>query len=145
MQDSAEKQTADLVQSAKRGRGRPVTGKAQSSADRQRAYRERLKNGLVPKKSNVTENKENIVVDVEWFVERIDQLQQQVSDLFNREAKALSEVARLQRLLDLTGIDLIEERNRSGELLQRVYKAEYELDRFRQVRKRNVTKKEQGA
>jgi uncharacterized coiled-coil protein SlyX len=42
MKDQADIQTIDLFQ-PKRGRGRPVTGTAQTSADRQRAYRLRKK------------------------------------------------------------------------------------------------------
>ncbi len=46
MIDPADKQTADLPleeKPAKRGRGRPATGKAMTPAEKQKAYRERLK------------------------------------------------------------------------------------------------------
>lgn len=43
MQDSTDKQTVDLFQHEIRVRGRPVTGQAQTNADRQRAYRLRKK------------------------------------------------------------------------------------------------------
>jgi hypothetical protein len=55
MKDALDTQTTDLFPSAKRGRGRPVTGAAQSNADRQRAYRQRLKSGQVVKLPTVTE------------------------------------------------------------------------------------------
>lgn len=43
MIDHLDKQTQPMDLQQKRGRGRPVTGKALSNADRQRAYRERQK------------------------------------------------------------------------------------------------------
>ena len=50
MIDPADKQTASLpLEQPKRGRGRPVTGEALTPAQKQKAYRERLK-------SNVTKN-----------------------------------------------------------------------------------------
>lgn len=50
MIDPADKQTTSLpLEQPKRGRGRPSTGKAMTPAEKQKAYRERMKN-----KSNVT-------------------------------------------------------------------------------------------
>jgi chromosome segregation ATPase len=55
MKDQADRQTTDIFESAKRGRGRPVTGQAMTNADRQKAYRQRLKSGQVIKLPTVTE------------------------------------------------------------------------------------------
>lgn len=43
MKDAADNRTFELVDPPKRGRGRPATGAAVSAADRQKAYRERLR------------------------------------------------------------------------------------------------------
>ncbi|WP_426993793.1 hypothetical protein [Methylomonas sp. CM2] len=59
MIDQADTQTVDLFAPQKRGRGRPSTGKAMTPAEKQRAYRERLKS------RNVTENKNGNVTDTE--------------------------------------------------------------------------------
>lgn len=53
MIDALDKQTQSLqFEPAKRGRGRPKTGKAMTPAEKQRAYRERQKEAA----GNVTEN-----------------------------------------------------------------------------------------
>lgn len=49
MKDQADCQTVDFFQSAKRGRGRPVSGQAMTNAERQRAYRQRKKTVTVTK------------------------------------------------------------------------------------------------
>jgi len=53
MIDPADKQTQQLPLEAKRGRGRPSTGKALSPAEKQKAYRERIK-------GNVTDDSEKV-------------------------------------------------------------------------------------
>ncbi len=55
MIDQADTQTVDLFQPIKRGRGRPSTGKAMTPAEKQRAYRQRLKSGNVTKKATTQE------------------------------------------------------------------------------------------
>lgn len=55
MKDQVDQLTVDIFETARRGRGRPITGLAVSNADRQRAYRQRLKSGLVIKLPTVTE------------------------------------------------------------------------------------------
>ncbi|OHX37211.1 hypothetical protein BJL95_21330 [Methylomonas sp. LWB] len=59
MIDQADTQTVDLFAPQKRGRGRPSTGKALTPAEKQKAYRERLKS------RNFTENKNGNVTDKE--------------------------------------------------------------------------------
>jgi hypothetical protein len=55
MKDQADRQTIDIFDSAKRGRGRPSTGKAMTNAERQKAYRLRVKTGQVVQLPTVTE------------------------------------------------------------------------------------------
>ena len=61
MIDTNDNQTQALpLDQAKRGRGRPATGKALSPAEKQKAYRERLAN-----KGNVTEIEDNLIKALE--------------------------------------------------------------------------------
>ncbi len=55
MIDQADTQTVDRFQPVKRGRGRPSTGKAMTPAEKQRAYRQRLKSGNVTQKASTQE------------------------------------------------------------------------------------------
>ncbi|EIC29834.1 MULTISPECIES: hypothetical protein [Methylomicrobium] len=60
MIDHLDKQTVDLFQTAKRGRGRPVTGQAMTNAERQKRYRQSLKIKTV----TVTNNQDTD--DTDW-------------------------------------------------------------------------------
>lgn len=64
MIDPADKQTAALPLEPKRGRGRPATGQAMTPAEKQRAYRERIKGNVKELEKrlarNVTENVEEL-------------------------------------------------------------------------------------
>lgn len=62
MKDTNDKVTLDMYQEQKR-LGRPVTGKAQSNADRQRAYRQRVKKTGYTITSVHPLNFENTLVD----------------------------------------------------------------------------------
>jgi hypothetical protein len=55
MQDQTDTQTVDMFASAKRGPGRPETGKAMSNAERQKAYRQRKAAGSVQSLPSVSE------------------------------------------------------------------------------------------
>jgi hypothetical protein len=54
MKDKADRQTADIFEAVKRRRGRPFTGQAVTNADRQRAYRQRIKKGQAVTKNQKT-------------------------------------------------------------------------------------------
>ena len=82
MIDPADKQTQPLPldeQPAKKRRGRPTTGKAMTPAEKQRAYRERLK-------SNVTDNMhkrvaEDLRAELQNAIERIHELENELAKI----------------------------------------------------------------
>ena len=96
MIDPADKQTASLhLEQPKRGRGRPATGAALTPAQKQKAYRERLK-------SNVTE-KESTAEEVEKLREmaraefkRAEGLKAQVIDMGLKIAQLENKVTELE-------------------------------------------------
>ncbi len=105
MKDQADKQTTDMFQ-AKRGRGRPVTGQAQTNADRQRAYRQRVKTGAFEKR-NVTENKTvNNDAAFDAMANRIAKLELELQEAKDRLGKQLF-------INDRQGTELIEMRKKS--------------------------------
>lgn len=97
MIDPADKQKASLpLEQPKRGRGRPATGAALTPAQKQKAYRERLK-------SNVTE-KESTAEEVEKLREmaraefkRAEGLKEQVIDMGLKIAQLEHEVRQMKQ------------------------------------------------
>lgn len=88
MIDPADKQTQALPldeQPAKRKRGRPATGKAMTPAEKQRAYRERMKSRNVTENAVPSELLEKVRATA---AERIEQLEQQLAAAIARAEKA---------------------------------------------------------
>lgn len=94
MINPADKQTQALPldeQPAKRKRGRPATGKAMTPAEKQRAYRERLKVSNVTVKSVPLELLERFRATA---AERIERLEQQLAAAIARAEEAESKLKR---------------------------------------------------
>lgn len=60
MKDQNNKATVDSSEPVKRGRGRPVTGQSMTNAERQRRYRQRLKE-KTPDQSDLQRNMNNLL------------------------------------------------------------------------------------
>lgn len=124
MIDPADKKTAALpLEQPKRGRGRPVTGEALTPAQKQKAYRERLK-------SNVTKNVQDDS-QISFLSRLLDQERENTERLANkvleleRQLKELkkSNVTKIKKHRDDAPLETIkaahsqmEERRKSGEL-----------------------------
>ncbi|HCY4880044.1 TPA: hypothetical protein O1V27_002838 [Staphylococcus aureus] len=94
MIDPANQQTQALPldeQPAKRKRGRPATGKAMTPAEKQRAYRERMKSRNVTGNAVPSELLEKVRAT---DAERIEQLEQQLAAAIARAEKAESKLKR---------------------------------------------------
>lgn len=65
MKDQNNKATVDSSEPVKRGRGRPVTGQSMTNAERQRRYRQRLKEKTpdpkTPDQSDLQRNMNNLL------------------------------------------------------------------------------------
>ena len=105
MIDPADQQTQALPldeQPTKRRRGRPATGKAMTPAEKQRAYRERLK-------SNVTDNMhkqvaEDLRAELAKALERIEELEAES----RKRARTIVEQARMIQEADSVLIKRVE-------------------------------------
>lgn len=94
MIDPADKQTQALPldeQPAKRKRGRPATGKAMTPAEKQRAYRERMKSRNATENAVPSELLEKVRATA---AERIEKLEQQLADAIARAEEAESKLKR---------------------------------------------------
>lgn len=84
MIDPADKQTASLpLEQPKRGRGRPATGAALTPAQKQKAYRERIKSNVTIKDDGgelrlVKSLLEQALADKERLVEKVLSLEEQM-------------------------------------------------------------------
>lgn len=92
MIDPADQQTQALPldeQPAKKRRGRPATGKAMSPAEKQRAYRERLKSNVTDKMHKQVA--EDLRAELQKALEKIESLERQLMQLQikNRPASRL--------------------------------------------------------
>lgn len=131
MIDPADKQTESLpLEQPKRGRGRPTTGQAMTPAEKQRAYRERLK-------SNVTKNegevraarklmvtaeraRQNVVTQMNEKQDHIEQLEQQLAAATKRaeSAERRADLAEAER--DDMGNQLAVMKARKGNVTEKV-------------------------
>lgn len=107
MIDPADKQTASLhLEQPKRGRGRPVTGEALTPAQKQKAYRERLK-------SNVTKNVQDDS-QISFLSRLLDQERENTERLANK-------VLELERQLkEMKKDNVTESKGRLSEGMQRI-------------------------
>ena len=97
MIDPAEKQTASLpLEQPKRGRGRPKTGAALSQAQKQKAYRERLKSNVTGKEAT-PEEVEKLREMARAEFKRAEGLQAQVIDMGLKIAQLEHEVRQLKQ------------------------------------------------
>lgn len=95
MKDQNDRTTVDLFEPTKRRRGRPVTGQAMTNAERQKAYRQRLK--VIQKSVTITKNQPTVEV-IDWQA-RAHAIQSELD-------KARDKLLSLERLLVQRG-DLV--------------------------------------
>jgi chromosome segregation ATPase len=154
MKDQADTQTVDLFP-AKRGPGRPVTGKAKSNAERQKLYRQkaagRVKPASLPSVSAMLDNTElglarrqvaELMADVDRLYGRTIELQAGVKARDQELDRVAKERDEAKRLYDLRLGQWEAER---GRLNARIEELQGQLVQARtEKKKRNVTKKEKG-
>jgi len=96
MIDPADKQTQQLaLEKPKRARGRPATGAAMTPAEKQKAYRERLKSN-VTEKEKPTEEVEKLKEMARAEFKRAESLQAKVVDMSLKIAQLEHEVKKLR-------------------------------------------------
>lgn len=97
MKDQDDKKTKELaLEQPKRGRGRPANGAALTPAQKQKAYRERLKSN-VTEKEKPTEEVEKLKEMARAEFKRAESLQAQVVDMGLKIAQLEHEVKKLRQ------------------------------------------------
>lgn len=111
MIDNQDKQTQPLPldeQPAKRGRGRPGTGKALSNAERQRLYRERQKAQRNEKQESHAVPYEEVVAIAQELGERCKKAEERIKELEKELAQRNEKPVRTRRHRDEPAAELAE-------------------------------------
>lgn len=98
MQDSTDKQTIDLFQPVKRGRGRPVTGNAATAAERAKRYRDNkraLRQVITDAKTELTSRDSVTLKDAAF-----DAASNRVAQLELENARLLAELKKWQGIVE---------------------------------------------